>query len=159
MAISTTLAGRESIAGAHWYTRDTAATGSSQVFFGRSSATVGVGFVCGWVSNGARESGVIAGSANFAVGSSVSIAGFQGAVNLSSRQTQFFLNGVATGGLSVASTGAWLTPNTLVIGNLGGLAYWKRDALYGDVTAGMTAADELRLSQVVISFQRSLSRA
>ena len=158
MVISTALAGKESVAGVHWYTRDTA-TGGSQVVFGNSSVAGGAGFLCGWVSSGTRDSGAVAASTNYAVGASPSVAGFQGASNLSSRQTQFFLNGVATGAVGTASSGTWLTANTLLIGVNGSTSFWKRDDLYGDVTVGMTAADELRLSQVVTSFQRFLNRA
>ena len=158
MVISTTLAGKESVTGVHWYTRDTA-TGSSQVVFGNSSATVGSGFLCGWINTGTRDSGITAGSINYPVGVAPSVAGFQGASNVSSRQTQFFLNGVATGAVGTASSGTWLTANTLIIGANGTATYWKRDDLYGDVTVGMSASDELRLSQVVTSFQRYLNRA
>ena len=158
MVISTTLAGKESVTGVHWYTRDTA-TGGSQVVFGNSSVAGGQGFLCGWVNAGTRDSGVTAGAVNYAVGVAPSVAGFQGASNVSSRQTQFFLNGVATGAVGTASSGTWLTANTLIIGANSTATYWKRDDLYGDVTVGMSASDELRLSQVVTSFQRFLNRA
>ena len=158
MVISTALAGKESVAGVHWYTRDTI-VGGSQVVFGNSSVAGGQGFICGWVSSGTRDSGTVAGTGNYPAGAAPSVAGFQGASNLSSRQTQFFLNGVATGAVGTASSGTWLASNALVIGANGTATFWKRDTLYGDVTIGLTAADELRLSQSVKAFQQFLNRA
>lgn len=153
------LSSKESTTGIHWYTRDTAAAGVSQVIFNGTGGSVTIGIFGGWVATGSKESGGIATASTSAGGTTTPSTGFQGGVNRSSRLTQYFLNGSALGSASVASTGTWTVSNKLLMFSNGTAAWWKRDALYGDVTAGITAADELRLSQSVKAFQQFLNRA
>src|SRR6476469_5040690 len=95
MVFATALAFREADTSVHWYTRDTAAGGTSQVAVGSISG--GAAVICGWVLIGARESGTISNASNYAGGTTTSSAGFHGVANLAARATQYFLNGVATG--------------------------------------------------------------
>jgi len=160
LTIPIALSGKESTTGIHWYTRNTAASGTSQVIFNNGlGGTVGVGLYAGWVGAGTKESGVIAAQANAAVGTTVSSVGFQGLLNVNARTTQYFLNGNTVGSLSATSTGTWTLSNKLLMFSTSTGNWWKRDALYGDVTVGMVYADELRLSQSIKTFQQFLNRA
>ena len=153
---ATSINGKESVLFAHWYTRDTAAAGTSQVAIG---ATAGGIVSAGWVSTGSRESGTIAGSSN-PPGSATSSPGFHCAGNVSSRATQYFLNGVATGAVSgTAGSGSFAAGGNIVLASNSASVYWKRDLLYADISTGLNAADELRQSQTVTQFQRFLNRA
>jgi len=157
MVYSTALGFREADTSAHFYTRDTAAAGTSQVAIG--SLLSGNNVTCGWLSAGSKETGVIATTVT-ASGTSTSTAGFHGSANLTSRATQYFLNGVATGTVGGTGTGSWVaSSNAAVLFANPTTAYWKRDMLYADFFGRTTAADELRLSQVVKDFQRSLNRS
>lgn len=155
---STALAGQELVTGAHWYTRDTTSVATSQIAIGDSSAIVGNGIVCGWVYSGTRDSGFVAGQI-YAPATSTSRTGLNSVLNINSRSSQYFTNGSALGPPSVASTGTWLTGNTLTLSSNGAASYWKRDLLYADVTINVTAADEVNFNLVVRQFQQFLSRS
>ena len=151
------LSGKESTTGVHWYTRNTASSGTTQVIFnGTGSPTVGI--FGGWIGAGTKESGGIATNSTSTVGTATSSVGFQGILNQNNRTTQYFLNGSALGIAGVASTGTWVASSKLLMFSSGTAAYWKRDALYGDVTVGTTSADEVNFSLVVRQFQRFLNR-
>lgn len=153
---STALAGKESLTGVHWYTRNTAASGSSQVSIGANS--VQGGMVCGWVNSGSRESGFIAGNNNYAAGTSVSAIGFHSACNLGVRTTQYFLNGVAMGGVGAVSALSWNAGTSFLFGNPAATP-WKRDLLFVAFTVALTTTEVLTHSRVCKQFQQFLNRA
>ena len=156
--LSTALAGKESLTGMHWYTRDTAASGTSQVAVGSSST--GNIMIGGWVFSGAKESGYIAGTNNYALGTSVSAIGLHSVCNFGVRTPQYFLNGVAMGAAGAAGTGVWGTGTgtTYLFGNPT-TTYWKRDLLFVAFTVGLTATEALTHTQVCKQFQQFLNRA
>ena len=157
MTTAIALSGNESNTGLHWYTRNTAASGTTQVIFAVAGASAVVLFG-GWLSTGSKESGGIATASSSALGTTTSSVGFQGALNRNVRSTQYFLNGSALGAMSAVSSGTWTAPNKLLMFSNSASAWWKRDALYGDVTVGITTEDELRLFQSVRAFQQFLNR-
>ena len=153
---STALAGKESLSGMHWYTRDTAASGTSQVAVGSSAG--GNNTIGGWVATGSKETGLVATNAAYAVGTNVSAIGLHSACNFGVRTTQYLLNGVAMGGVSAAGSGSWATGTTYLFGNPAA-TYWKRDLLFVAITVGLTATEALTHSQVCKQFQQFLNRA
>ena len=153
---STALAGKESLTGVHWYTRDTAASGSSQVSIGSSAS--GDTMVCGWIGSGSKESGFIAGTSSYAAGTNVSAIGLHSACNLGVRATQYFLNGVAMGGVGAVSVGTWSAGTSFLFGNPIATP-WKRDLLFVAFTVALTATEVLTHSRVCKQFQQFLNRA
>ena len=155
LTYATALAGEESLTGIHWYTRDTAASGVSQVAVGSSAS--GNSAIGGWIASGAKEAGSIA-SANYALGTTISAAGLHSACNSGVRTTQYFLNGVAIGGTSATSTASWGGGATTLFTN-NNATWWKRDLLFVAITVGLTATEALTHSQVCKQFQQFLNRA
>jgi len=156
LTCATALAGKESLTGIHWYTRDTAASGTSQVAVGSSVA--GNNTVGGWVATGSKETGLVATNVAYAVGTNVSAIGLHSACNFGVRTTQYLLNGVAMGGVSAAGSGSWALGTTYLFGNPA-TTFWKRDLLFVAFTVGLTATEALTHSQVCKQFQQFLNRA
>lgn len=154
------IPGMESVAGCQWYTRDAvAASNTSQAAVGTSTST-GQIMLGGWINVGTRESGSIANTTTLTAGGTTTRgAGFHAAQNNNNRTTQYYLDGVAIGGVSAAGTGTWAANATGRLFSQASASYWKRDLLYASFTTQLPAASVLQLSRVVRTFQRSLNRA
>ncbi len=142
---------------------DNVSAGTSRMSLGSDGGS-NTSLFLGWMASGSRESVAIAaaGASNSAGGSATALKGLLGGGTNGSRAQQFFRNGTAVGGAATA-TSAWASRNLykFAINSFdaaGASSVSNRTLSAAFITRGLTAAEIVRLYNIVAEFEASIGR-